>query len=194
MRRVLMVAYYFPPVASVGVFRVVKFAKYLPKFGWNPIILTVRNHDLNMVGVNPNFVRDRLDYVKVFRAFGVPLGWIAKAGRLRLNYRWFVIPDTFVGWLPFAVTAGKKIIEKENVDVIYATCPPPTNLLIGAMLKRKTGKPLVVDYRDLWVANPFFKHPTNFHIKIAKKLERNVLENSDARVVRFGKQRCKSGC
>jgi len=183
MRKVLMVAYHFPPVASVGVFRVVKFAKYLPRFGWKPVVLAARNPDLNMTRVDPDFIHDRLDYVKVFRAFSVPLGWIAKAGRLGINYRWFVIPDTYVGWLPFATLAGKKMIDREKVNVIYATCPPATNLLIGAILKKKTGKPLVVDYRDLWAADPFYKPPTKFYMEITKKIEESVLKNSDVIIV-----------
>jgi len=183
MKKVLMIAYHFPPVAGVGIFRVLKFVKYLPRFGWKPVVLTVRNPDLSMTRVDPDFVQDRLDYVKVFRAFGVPLGWIAKAGRLGINYRWFVIPDTFAGWIPFAVLAGKKVIQREKVNVIYATCPPAANLLIGAILKKKTRKPLVVDYRDLWAANPFYKPPTKFHMKITKKIEESVLKNSDAVVV-----------
>ena len=40
-KNVLIIAYHFPPTASSGTFRTLKFVKYLPQFGWNPIVLTV---------------------------------------------------------------------------------------------------------------------------------------------------------
>ncbi len=39
LRRVLMIAYFFPPLAGSGVYRTAKFAKYLPQLGWRPIIV-----------------------------------------------------------------------------------------------------------------------------------------------------------
>ena len=47
MRKVLMIAYFFPPMGGSGVQRTLKFAKYLPNFGWQPIILTVSNPSLH---------------------------------------------------------------------------------------------------------------------------------------------------
>jgi glycosyltransferase involved in cell wall biosynthesis len=43
LKKVLIIAYYFPPIGGGGVQRTVKFAKYLPEFGWEPIILTVKD-------------------------------------------------------------------------------------------------------------------------------------------------------
>ena len=45
MKKVLIIAYYWPPAGGAGVQRVLKFAKYLPKFGWEPVILTVNITD-----------------------------------------------------------------------------------------------------------------------------------------------------
>ena len=40
-RNILVIAYYFPPMGMSGVQRTLKFVKYLPQFGWKPIVLTV---------------------------------------------------------------------------------------------------------------------------------------------------------
>ena len=179
MNKVLMVTYFFPPIASVGVFRTLKFAKYLPRFGWKPVILTVKNPDHSMVKSDPHYAEDRLSGVKVFRSYSVPLGWMYKIHRLGISHKWFVIPDIFIGWLRSTVSLGKKIVAKERIDVIYASCPPATSLVIGALLKRITRKPLVVDYRDPWTNNPFTSYPTRVHYSIEKKIENRILRNCD---------------
>ena len=45
LKKVLVVTYYWPPSGGPGVQRVLKYCKYLPKYGWEPIILTVLNGD-----------------------------------------------------------------------------------------------------------------------------------------------------
>ena len=46
MNKVLIITYYWPPSGSSGVQRILKFTKYLPQFGWQPIILTVNKYPL----------------------------------------------------------------------------------------------------------------------------------------------------
>jgi glycosyltransferase involved in cell wall biosynthesis len=98
---------------------------------------------------------------------------------LRATPKWIFIPDINVGWLPFAVRRGEQIIKKEGIDVIYATAPIYTSLLIACLLKRRTGKPLVIDFRDPWTQNVFTKYPTKLHRKIEEKLEKYVLMTAD---------------
>ena len=45
MRKVLVITYYWPPSGGPGVQRILKFCKYFPEFGWEPIVLTVNNGD-----------------------------------------------------------------------------------------------------------------------------------------------------
>jgi len=180
MKRALMVAYHFPPVAGVGVLRTLKFAKYLPRFGWEPIILTVRNPDPNLVRTDPGFIQDVPPSLKVYRAPAIPFGWIAKLGALGISYTWLFVPDPFVGWIPPAVSAGRRIIEREEIDLIYCTCPPVSALLIGMRLKMEMGLPLVIDYRDLWTENPYLRYPTGLHARFMRRLEERVLMVSDA--------------
>lgn len=186
MNKVLMIAYYFPPIASVGVFRILKFAKYLPRFGWKPVILTVRNPDPFMVKLDPHYADDRLRGVKVFRSYSVPLGWIHKIRRLGISDKWFMVPDVFIGWLPSAVSLGKKIVAKERIDVIYASCPPVSSLILGALLKKMTKKPLVLDYRDPWTGHPSTLYPTRAE-RFWRKMEERILKSCDV-VITVGKR------
>ena len=49
MKRVLIITYYWPPSGGSGVQRWVKFAKYLPSEGWQPVIYTPDNPELTAV-------------------------------------------------------------------------------------------------------------------------------------------------
>ena len=177
MKKVLAVAYHYPPVGGGGVFRTLKFTKYLPKFGFQPYVLTVKNSmytpkDLSLVKEIP-------PETKVIATFSFEHRILRASRLLNINPEWFFIPDVNVGWLPFSIRAGTKVILQENIDVIYVTAPIWTSLLIGYFLKKKTKKPLVVDFRDPWTINPYHKPSTKLHAKIEKFLERIVLTNAD---------------
>jgi glycosyltransferase involved in cell wall biosynthesis len=181
MNKVLIVAYHFPPLSGGGVFRTLKFTKYLPEFGYQPHVLTVKNPRERTQDVT--LFRELPAEAKVYRAFSFEHRILRLPRLLNINLKWFYIPEDNIGWLPFAVWRGEKIIRKENIDVLFATAPLFTSFLIGALLKRKTGKPLVVDYRDPWTQNIFIKYPTELHRKIEEKLEKFVLETADHVIV-----------
>ena len=134
MKKVLAVAYHYPPVGGGGVFRTLKFTKYLPKFGFQPYVLTVKNSmykpkDLSLVKEIP-------PETKVIATFSFEHRILRASRLLNINPDWFFIPDVNVGWLPFSIRAGTKVIRQENIDVIYATAPIWTSLLIGYFLKK----------------------------------------------------------
>lgn len=190
MKKVLMITYYFPPVVSVGTFRAVKFAKYLPKFGWQPTVLTVKNRDPFGHKFDYQFVKEKLSNAKVFRSCSAPLAVVPKGlRRLGLKPEWFVFLDQFIGWFPHSFLVGRNIIKKEKIDAIYATAPPVTSLLIGAALSWAYRKPLVVDFRDLWIDNPFASYPSEKYYNLEKKIEEWVLRNADAVTVTCESQR-----
>jgi len=93
------------------------------------------------------------------------------------------IPDTKIGWKALAVAAATELITQEQYDLIFATAPPQTDFLVGAILKRKHEIPLVVDYRDAWADYPFKYFPTPFHRFWHKHLERGVLRAADHIIV-----------
>lgn len=91
----------------------------------------------------------------------------------------FEIPDEVAGWQLPAVIAGFWAIRKQKIDIILATGRPWSTLVIGAVLKRLTGKPLVLDFRDPWMTNPFRPEPSPFKNRIEARLERWVIGTAD---------------
>lgn len=181
MIKVLLVAYHFPPISGGGVFRTLKFTKYLPEFNYQPHVLTVKNSMHRTK--DPSLLRELPSEAKIYRSFSFEHKILRAPRLLNINLKWFNIPDENIGWLPFAVSQGEKIIKKEKIDLIYATAPMFTSLLIGFLLKKKTGKPLVVDYRDPWTQNIFVKYPTQLHRIIEEKMETLVLATADHIIV-----------
>ena len=64
-KKVLVLAYYFPPLGMGGVQRVAKFAKYLPLFGWKPLVLTVK--DVEYLVLDPSLLKELPSEVEIFR-------------------------------------------------------------------------------------------------------------------------------
>lgn len=191
MKKVLIVAYMFPPIGGIGVVRPVQFAKYLPQFGWEPVILTVAQTDEYMI--DASLLQELPETLKIYRARSweplngarikraaspieraarqsvnrstqqTPQGSIGQRARQLLKSLYFSvrIPDDKLGWYPFAVGLGKQVIREEQIDLIFATAPPYTNFLVGKALKGATGKPLVMDYRDEWTTMRYRDFPSN---------------------------------
>lgn len=178
MKKVLVIAYHYPPLGGGGVFRTLKFTKYLPRFGFKPYVLTVKNAMYQ--AKDPTLLEDIPPEVRIIRTFSLERKlFLLPFYALRTTPKWIFIPDINIGWLPFAVRRGEQIIKKEGIDVIYATAPIYTSLLIACLLKRRTGKPLVIDFRDPWTQNVFIKYPTKLHKKIEEKMEKFVLKTAD---------------
>jgi len=168
MRKVLMVAYHFPPfTGGSGVLRTLKFCKYLPGFGWDPIILTA--HPRAYPAVGGGQLGDIPHGVRVHRAFALDTG---KHLALRGAYpRIFALPDRWVSWWPVAVLKGWQILKKIKPEVIWSTYPIATAHLIGLTLHRLTGIPWVADFRDSMTEEgyPREKFTRNCYLWIEKK-------------------------
>ena len=108
-------------------------------------------------------------------------GAISQGGKWKnwLN-RWCMIPDKFLPWINPAVRAGTRILIDEDFDVVYATTPVRSNLLVGSKLSRKNKLPLVVEYRDLWTDNPYAHNasPTPIHKWFHRQLENSVFRQA----------------
>jgi glycosyltransferase involved in cell wall biosynthesis len=191
-RKVLVIAYYFPPLGLSGVQRTTKFVKYLPSFGWKPTVLTVA--PTGYYALDPSLLLEvegieivrtmSLDANAFFRKKGVvkmPSERIRKM--LQFAGDLLFIPDTKIGWKSRAVKAGKDLLKREQFDVIFATAPPQTDFLIGMELKKASGLPLVLDYRDAWLDYPFKYFPTPLHKYLNFRLEKKVLAAADRVVV-----------
>ncbi len=175
-KKILIITYYFPPSGGAGVQRCLKFVKYLSEFGWQPVVLTVKDADYPAydeslfaeVPENVPVYRTKIfePYQLYRRLTGKKVGEamdIATLSRDSSQQRkWserlaefirstLFIPDARIGWKPFAVREGLEIIQKEKIDLILSSAPPYTCHLIGRALKLKTELPWICDFRDSWV-------------------------------------------
>ncbi|MCK4235210.1 MAG: glycosyltransferase [Spirochaetales bacterium] len=192
-KKVLIITYYFPPVGGGGVQRTAKFVKYLPEFGWNPFILTVKEEvcqrtkrpiDRTLLDDIPENIyikrtnsKDLLQYKG-----GITSEWGGKGQAytykrfLKRIAELLINPDSQMPWIPIAVMSGFKMILKNKIDVIYSTGNPWSNHIVGAILKKLTNRPWVADFRDPWTLNPFQKYSSKFRYEIHCILEKKVFE------------------
>nr|WP_319572708.1 glycosyltransferase family 4 protein [uncultured Draconibacterium sp.] len=200
-KKVLIITYYWPPAGGPGVQRVLKFAKYLPEFGWEPIILTVENGDYH--AIDKSLLKDIpkdlkihkiatfsvLDlYKKIFGSKKAISSFelTKNEGGLRFKLiKWvranFFIPDARGGWKRAAVKKGIEIIKEEKPDIIFTSSPPHSLQLIGLKLKRKTGLKWVADFRDPWTDAFWDKELPRLKIleRYNRWLEYKTLSNAD---------------
>lgn len=169
-RRVLMIAYHFPPVqGSSGVQRTLKFSQYLPEFGWDPIVLTV--HPRAYERVSDDQMGDIGDTCVVKRAFALDTArHLAVAGRYP---RALALPDRWLSWTLPAVASGLSLIRKYRPQAIWSTYPIATAHRIGYRLARTSRKPWVADFRDSMTEKTFPSDPTKW--KAYRSIERNTI-------------------
>jgi glycosyltransferase involved in cell wall biosynthesis len=199
-KRVLFVAYLFPPCGGVGVQRVTKWVKYLPAYGWDCSVLTVANPSAPLS--DDSFVRDIPEATVIRRARTLEPGYTVKnlvsasggTGGKRANVKLWIKkqlrgvvntvlqPDTQVLWHPAAKVAGMQLLREMPHDVIVATGPPFSSLLLGAELSRRSGTPLVLDYRDEWgISNAYWenKAPNRMVQWVQKRQQERCLRKAE---------------
>lgn len=189
-KRVLVIAYYFPPLGLSGVQRTAKFVKYLPAYGWKPTVLTVSPP--GYYAFDETLLKEveeagariiRTNSLDPNRMFGKQKNLKMPSERKRRFFQFigdtFFIPDTKIGWKARAIRKALELHKETPFDVIFATSPPQTALLIGTELKELLNLPLVLDYRDAWYKYPFKYLPTPFHKRIHRNLEKHVLTTSN---------------
>src|SRR5262245_14690091 len=144
MKKVLMVVFHYPPWSGgSAVHRTLKFTKYLPEFGWQPIVLTPKPKAYPPAGARPSAIPEG---VEVARAFALDT---ARHLAFRGSYlKCMSLPDRWISWWPGAVTTGLGLLHRHKPDLIWSTYPIATTHLIGLTLQRLSGLPWVADFRD----------------------------------------------
>jgi glycosyltransferase involved in cell wall biosynthesis len=195
--RLLVVSYVFPPFNCIGGVRVGKTAKYLTAHGHDVRVLTSadqpfpRTLDLEVPGERVLYSR----YLNVRKPVEVALGDGARAaamsaskgaaaggGALRKGVGFFLrtfvyFPDANVGWLAYAARDASALLRGWRPDLILASSPPPTGLLVARRLSKRLGVPWVADLRDLWVDHQYYDHP-RWRRAVEERLERRVLSTA----------------
>src|SRR5689334_16967440 len=171
--RALMIAYHIPPLrGSSGVQRTLRFCRYLPEFGWTPIVLTASERAYE--GIDEASRAEMPSDLVVRRAFA-----LNTARHLAVGNRYpalLAVPDRWVSWLVGGVLAGLSLLRQTRPSVIFSTYPIATAHLIGFALHRLSGLPWVADFRDP-MAQP--DYPTDRRIwRSFKWIEERALRNA----------------
>jgi glycosyltransferase involved in cell wall biosynthesis len=165
-RRLLVVAYHFPPVrVSSGIQRTLKFCTYLRDHGWDPLVLTISPTAYEVS--SPDQLKEIPDDVVVERAFGLDT---SRHLSFRGKYSNFMAqPDRWISWWPAAVWTGMRMIDKYQPDAIFSTFPIATAHLIGLSLSKRSRLPWVADFRDAMIEEGYPQDPLTW--KVQRRLE-----------------------
>jgi glycosyl transferase family 4 len=201
--RVLFITLDFPPSRVIGAHACEQLARYLPLYGWDPIVLTVPHEQIE--SVDPGYRRDfpgtivraaRLPHpISIYRKLkgSMQPGDAGLSGgdekhQHANNTAWLrrgilsllMTPDIYTGWILPATIAGLRSIRRERITHIFSSAPFWTNHLVGLILARLTGLPWTIHYRDPWNQVPQDKAVSSLSAKLEKWLERLVINRADA--------------
>jgi len=186
MKKVLIIAYYFPPLGGAGVQRTLRFVKYLPELGWMPTVVTVKDNkyyskDVSLLSNIPKQVEvlhipgfEFLNYYQRFKEFKLHK-------IISLLDKITAIPDRQIFWFNNVKKKLSKMINLKDFDLIYATYGPGSNLLVGQWLKKKYQLPFIIDFRDDWSNHPQIKGNMWLRLKqpIFVKYEKKCVDASE---------------
>lgn len=198
LRRVLLLTYYFPPAPSVGGHRAAGLARYLPEFGWRPVVVTPRREGgpgfpaelvetgdadaaaawKRRLGLRPDTaLKDQLSAP----ASSPRPSRRLLAGLIELVKGLSAFPDAHRGWIRLAAEAGARAAREQGVGVVLSTSPPGSAQVAGGRVKRDTGLPWLADLRDLWAGDPVQITPA-WRRRLDRWIERRTLAAADALV------------
>lgn len=202
-RKILIITYYWPPAGGPGVQRWLKFAKYLPQFGWKPVIYTPENPSFPLIDnsllkeipketeivktkiLEPYSLAERLNKNnKKFKSGQFDIGknqsWKSKLSIwIRGN---FFIPDARILWVRPSVKFLKKYLRENHIETLVTTGPPHSLHLIGLHLKKENPHlRWIADFRDPWTDISYYQHLklSNHSDKKHRQLEKAVFKTAD---------------
>jgi glycosyltransferase involved in cell wall biosynthesis len=164
MNRVLIVAYYFPPLGGIGSVRTASFAHHLEHYGWKATVLApangayfrdetlethvdvIRTHSIELSRAGKQLLRAGGTDVQAAKVAG------PRAALKDLARRYLYFPDAQVGWMPPALLESRRKIGQDDFDAVFSSSFPVTAHLIARRLHRRLGIPWVAEYRDPWSA------------------------------------------
>ncbi len=207
MKKVLIISYYWPPAGGPGVQRWLKFVKYLPDFGIQPVVYIPENPTYPIV--DADLVKDISEKAiiirkKIIEPYGlsslfsknktkkISSGIISthrKQTVLEKVLLWIrgnlFIPDARVFWVKPSISFLEKYIREEGIDTIITSGPPHSLHLIGLGLKKKLDVNWIADFRDPWTTIGYHKalKLSGYASKKHKQFESEVLNTADTILV-----------
>lgn len=197
MRRVLVLAYFFPPLGGGGCQRTLKLVRYLEPHGWASTVVTARGEDYWIL--DPTLLDEVPATAEVLRVGGLTslrlVRLLSRGGvaieraqerrdresfrRLRRAQSWLLIPDGYRPWAREAQRAAARRVAAGGIDALWTTSSPESAHLAGLALQRRFGLPWIADFRDPWVGRVTYDPPTRWHDARHRDLERAVVSAAD---------------
>jgi len=203
LKKVLFLTYYWPPSGKASLHLPLAMIKYLPTFGWQPAVLTVEDEsfaqkDESLIKeIDPALkviktkTIEPFEFYKIFTGKGkdaqlVASETISKENKslthrislwIRMN---LFIPDARIGWYPFAVKAGNRLLREEKFDAVVSVGPPHSVHLVAARIARNAHIPFYPIFIDPWLNIAYYKgqHRSRLTKMIDGRLERKILQKS----------------
>ena len=203
MKKVLFITFFWPPSGKATLHWPLKIIKYLPEYGWQPVVLTVnedtfsakdesllREVDKNLKVIKTGYFDPFIFYRKLLGKSVdeplIPSEAISKTNKniahklsiwIRMN---IFVPDARVGWYRQAINAGKKYLNENNIDAIVSVGPPHSSHLIGKKLSRIFHIPHIPVLIDPWVDISYYKDFKRNRITLwlDNHFEKTVIQNS----------------
>ena len=203
-RKLLMLINFFPPAGGGGVYRPLSFVKYLSRMGWDITVVTPKPGEFWIS--DPSLEKQVPEGVRVVRTGSLSaarmLGAIhgrrkdvraslRPSGRFEAMRRFgelFLLPDTYIGWQPFAVKAASRLCREEKFDALYSTSPPDSTQLAALKVSSRFGIPWLADFRDPWISLYLRDSVSAAHRRILEGMERRVAQGADTVAVTTGWQ------
>jgi glycosyltransferase involved in cell wall biosynthesis len=197
-KKILMLCYYYPPLADVGSKRSIAFSKYFKKYGWTPSVLSVKNPDKSYCSPGnekpPEGITVKYSYsiIHLYRPvvlLNIALSKLLRAMKINLKRNYFrlllCIPDHFWGWIPLTAIKGLRLIKELKIDLIYVSSTPVSSVFTAVWLKWMTGKPLIVDFRDPFAVEILFsiRDVPKFRRRIDRGIQKYFLRHTDIFIV-----------
>ena len=203
MKKILIITYYWPPSGGAGVQRWLKFSKYLPEFGYEPIVLTVDDqfasyaqldYSLNQE-VSPDLLVHRTKTFEPYKLYRrltnskeIPYGGFSNQKKIGLFEKLsrfirgnLFVPDPRRGWNKYALAKALELIRLGKIEIVITSGPPHSTHLIGNKLKMRTGIKWIADFRDPWTDIYYYKdlYHSGLAARYDRCLEKKVLSNAD---------------
>jgi glycosyltransferase involved in cell wall biosynthesis len=202
-KKVLIITYYWPPSAGVGVQRWLKFAKYLPQNGWQPTIITPKNPQFNVSDATLTTPKScTVHHVPIWEPFDffakitgnkgkekVKQGLVLEGSKKSFFEKTIVwmrgnvmLPDPRIFWRKNVISFLDEHLKTEHYDLLVTTGPPHSMHLIGLAAKQKFDLRWIADFRDPWSQWDILPELNTGTIAmyLHKKWEKEVLTNADA--------------
>lgn len=192
-RRLLVLCYFFPPLAGGGVHRILGFTRHLPAHGWSTTVVCAGPDDYWVT--DPSLearVHPATEVVRVRGGSGLS-AWLslrggakgagrrsgAAFGPLRRLSDLLLLPDSYAPWARRAARAALRLARGGRFDALLSSSPPDSVHLAALRVARATRLPWVADFRDPWIGLHFREPPTAWHRARHARMERDVLEGAD---------------